>query len=214
MQNILAKRFEELTKAATEIDAKCRPSSNYSEEVVDHHSIVNWKVKAKNLLKSACGPDSVHMQEFVKSESYSMFALNNFKRMQQVLAAAKDDYEGGYLSSVRTLVQAEVFSSELEQAIELLGKKYKAPAAVIAGTVLETGLRELCDRNNVPHGKLDKMNADLAKKGIYTVLMQKRITTLADIRNNAAHGYPDQFNDDDVKGMIADVERFLADYLS
>jgi hypothetical protein len=57
------------------------------------------------------------------------------------------------------------------------------------------------------------MNADLAKAGIYTLLIQKRITALAQIRNDAAHGKPDQFTDADVKGMIADVERFIADYL-
>jgi hypothetical protein len=57
----------------------------------------------------------------------------------------------------------------------------KFAAAVIAGTVLETALRQLC---------LDRMNADLAKAGVYNSLMQKRITALAAIRNRAAHGKP------------------------
>ena len=61
---------------------------------------------------------------------------------------------------------------------------------------------------------MDKMNADLAKKGVYNLLVQKRITTLAQIRNDAAHGKPDQFTEADVTSMISDVERFLADHLS
>jgi hypothetical protein len=84
---------------------------------------------------------------------------------------------------------------------------------VVAGVVLETGLRELCIRHNISEGKLDKMNADLAKAGAYNLLKQKSITALAQIRNDAAHGKPDQFKDEDVRSMIADVGRFLADHL-
>lgn len=34
-------------------------------------------------------------------------------------------------------------------------------------------------------------------------------TALADIRNNAAHGKPSEFTEDDVKSMIGDIESFL-----
>lgn len=134
--------------------------------------------------------------------------------MKAVFLAAREDFEGGYLSSVRTLVQAEMFDSELEQAEELLKGGYVTAAAVIAGVVLETALRELCDRSSIAHGKLDKMNADLAKAGIYSKLVQKRITTLADIRNSAAHGKPEEFTEQDVSAMLQDVCRFLTDYLA
>jgi len=56
------------------------------------------------------------------------------------------------------------------------------------------------------------MNADLAKAGVYNVLVQKRVTTLADIRNKAAHGDITGFNDADVSDMIAQIERFASDY--
>ncbi len=221
MTNALRKRFEELTLEADQIEKSKRNEYNRLLEMnlmqVDSNKLLSWKVKAKNLLEMACGKESQHFEHFVASEtsSYST-SFENLERMMAVFAAAREDFEGGYLSSVRTLVQAEVFGSELEQASELLSKSYKVPAAVIAGTVLETALRELCDRNQppLPHGMIGKMNDALAKAGVYTLLIQKRITTIAQIRNDAAHGKPDQFNADDVKAMIADVERFLADYLN
>ncbi|HFF4507887.1 TPA: DUF4145 domain-containing protein, partial [Acinetobacter baumannii] len=43
---------------------------------------------------------------------------------------------------------------------------------------------------------------------------QKRITALADIRNNAAHGKYDEFTIEDVERMISDIERFLLTYSS
>ena len=137
-----------------------------------------------------------------------------FKRMKSVFIAAMDDYKNGYLTSIKNLIQADVFDSELEQAQELLSNGYSLAAAVIAGVVLETTLRDLCYQNGLAIGKLDKMNSDLAKAGIYNKLQQKRITALADIRNSAAHGKPEEFSSDDVIMMIRDIEQFLAIYLA
>lgn len=112
------------------------------------------------------------------------------------------------------MVQAELFDSELDQARELLSSGYKGPAAVVAGVVLETALKDLCDQHSISHSKLDKMNADLAKAGVYNKLQQKKITALADIRNSAAHGDWQSFSDTEVSEMIRDVESFLATYLA
>lgn len=99
--------------------------------------------------------------------------------------------ESAYLKSVRGLVQAEVFGSELDQARALRESGYIAAAAVVAGVVLETSLRSLCGAAEIAEGKLEKMNADLVKAGTYNVLAQKRVTALAAIRNSAAHGKND-----------------------
>jgi hypothetical protein len=61
---------------------------------------------------------------------------------------------------------------------------------------------------------MDKMNADLARAGIFNRLVQKQLTARADIRNSAAHGRADQFTRDDVSRMIRDVRRFVTDRLS
>jgi hypothetical protein len=133
--------------------------------------------------------------------------------IKAVFLAAREDYEGGYLRSTRSLIQADVFDSELEQAQELLDAGYKSPSAVVAGVVLETSLRELCDQNDIEHGKLDKMNAELAKIGVYKKLQQKQITAIADIRNSAAHGKPEEFKEADVQDMIRDITHFVNEYL-
>ncbi|WP_428614773.1 hypothetical protein [Pseudoalteromonas sp.] len=214
----LSQRYDELADEALRIEGtkvtKQIEYANYDE--INEEMFDEWKVKAKSLIVKTCGNDSEHINAFVKAEqpipmvddSYSVL-----KRVKPVFMAAKDDFQGGFLSSVKNLVQAELFDSELEQAIELLNSGYKGPAAVVAGVVLETTLRDLCTDNSIPHAKLDKMNSDLAKAGVYNKLQQKRITALADIRNSAAHGDWGSFNDIEVKEMIRDVERFLSDHL-
>lgn len=109
------------------------------------------------------------------------------------------------------MIQAEVFDSELDQATELLNNGYHPAAAVIAGVVLETTIRQMCDEEGIGHGKLDKMNSDLTKAGRYNILVQKQVTALADLRNKAAHGQNDQFSMNDVKNMIAEVSRFVTE---
>lgn len=82
----------------------------------------------------------------------------------------------------------------------------------IAGIVLETAIKELCIKNQIDleKKKLTRLNDDLAKAGIYSTLQQKKITALADIRNNAVHGDYEKFNQENVKDMIKDIERFYS----
>jgi hypothetical protein len=218
LNKLFKKRFEELENQASQVE---HSKKTYNSEMfgsttsVDNELLLSWKVKVKNLLFQVCSENSQHFKQFEKEETEGRLGTNYslFKGLKAIFLAAKEDFEGGYLSSVKTLVQAEVFDSELEQASELFSSGYSTAVAVVAGVVLETALRELCDKNGISHGKLDKMNNDLVKAGVYNKLNQKRITALADIRNSAAHGKPNEFTDQDVSNMIRDVYQFLANHL-
>jgi hypothetical protein len=208
-------RFEELLQQADHIESKKHPGNPTmgfgSTFYVDADAFLGWKMKVRNLIASVCGQDSNYFKGLIESETPTMMEsnLSILKRLRAVVAAAKEDYEGGYLNKLKNLIQAEVFDTELEQASELLASGYVGAAAVVAGVVLETGLRQMCLDNNLPVGKLDKMNADLAKAGVYSRLVQKQVTALADIRNSAAHGKPDEFKKEDVSAMVRDVPRIL-----
>jgi hypothetical protein len=208
MQNKLSARFAELA-------AEGSASIKYLR--VDEGELLNWVLKARNLLLHACGDESPYLREFDRVEGWSASSgaerSNKLKMLLASFTAAQSDFDGGYIRTIRSLVQADVFQSEIDQGTELLNKGYKVAAAVIAGTVLETALRELCDRNQIAHSMIGKMNDDLLKKGAYNRLLHKRILAIAQVRNDAAHGNSDQFTDEDVVRMISDVEHFLANYL-
>jgi hypothetical protein len=219
MANLLRfkKRFEELENeiASIEVGKRRMDVDYFNGYEVDRPKLIGWCVKAKNLVSTSCGENSEHYRTLEQAANSLPMANSHdaLLVLQAVFGAAKDDFENGHITSIQSLVQAEVFSDELDQAREILGGKYKTAAAVIAGVVLETALRKLCVRHELSAGGLNKMNADLYKANVYNLLMQKRITTLADIRNNAAHGHPDQFTDADVADMIRQIESFLADHL-
>lgn len=133
-----------------------------------------------------------------------------------VLEAAQRDFAAGALFDMRALISAEILGDFVEQAEALLEAGYWHPAASLSGAVLEDTLRKLCAKRGVPvpdTTKIDRLNADLAKAGVYDKLVQKRITALADIRNNADHGHFDKFTKEDVDDFVKWLRRFSADYL-
>jgi len=219
MPDLYKKRFAELhdqLEAALALKKSVYNQSLGTAEIeIESTALLEWKVKARSLIAQACGTKSEHFKEFEKNQDTGIYGtyLRTLERLKAIFLAAREDYVGGYLRSTRSLIQAEVFDSELEQAKALHQAGYATAAAVIAGVILETSLRELCDRAGIAHAKLDKMNVDLAKAGTYNSLTQKRITALAGIRNAAAHGETSAFTADDVEVMIKDVERFVADSL-
>jgi len=170
-----------------------------------------WATSCLNILDRVFGRQSDHytlFKEYVENCEMYSYAVKAFG----VLKAAKDDYENGFLLETRSLIQAEVFDDFLDQAKHLFDNGYQAPAAVIAGSVLEDGLRKLCVRNGImlpAKPKLDTMNSELAKSSVYNVLTQKRITALADLRNRAAHGNWNEFTADDVAQMIVQIRAFM-----
>jgi hypothetical protein len=133
-----------------------------------------------------------------------------------VVEAARHDFERGLLFDLRALINAELLGDFIEQAERLLKEDYYVPAASLAGAVLEDTLRKLCDKHSMPYPEkttIDRLNSDLARAGICDKLVQKRITALADVRNNADHGKFDKFTREDVEDMVKWLRRFTADYL-
>lgn len=156
------------------------------------------------------GKESIHYTTF--EQRFRHLVYESVGVALGIMKAAKDDYEHNYLFDIRSLIQAEVFDDFLEQAMHLLERGYHGPAAVIAGCVLEDGLRRLCVQNSVPvpsRTTIEPMNVALVKSDVYGVVLKGQISALATIRNTAAHGKWNEFDTKDVEQMISDVQIFM-----
>jgi len=186
---------------------------------VDDVSYVRFRTEALNLVKRSCGENSDHYQQLKTLAEDKNTALNSyyFKDCYGVLEAAARDYEGSMIFQVRAMVAAEVLDDFLEQAEHLFSQGFHVPAASLAGAVLEDTLRKLSESKGIPvpdKTSIDNLNTELAKAGIYEKLVLKRITAIADVRNNADHGHFDKFKKEDVEDMLKWVRHFAADFLS
>lgn len=210
MIDIITKRFQELDAVVDKLVGKTSAGGTG----IQIEQFVKWGASVLNLLERVFGVASSHYQEFQRHfQNYERAYVKEYLHCRAIFRAAKEDYEEGYLFNVRGLVKAEIFDDTLEQANELLRAGYKDPACVVAGVTLESALKELCTRHTIPHAKLDKMNADLCKAGVYNMGWQKQITAWAERRNKAAHGEWTAYNDADVEDLIKGTNRFIAEHL-
>jgi hypothetical protein len=126
----------------------------------------------------------------------------------------------GYLVTMRDLARAEVFSDFLDMAQYLLEEGYKDAAAVLVRGVLEAHLRELCaskgidtthtdTRGKTVSKKVDTMNAELKKAGVYSTTDQKSVTSWYGLGTDAAHGNYDGYTTEQVKLTLQGVRDFL-----
>lgn len=191
---------------------------DYQGSTVDDVAYMRFRTEALNLIKRACGEDSDHYRQMKTLAEDKNTALNSyyFKDCYGVLEAASRDYEGGMIFQIRAMVAAEVLDDFLEQAEHLFEQGFHVPAASLAGAVLEDTLRKLSEAKGISipdKTSIDKLNGELARAGIYDKLVLKRITAIADVRNNADHGHFDKFKKEDVEDMLKWVRRFSADFL-
>jgi hypothetical protein len=178
--SLIQKRLGELAAKGADIAAAKRTEPGHPRgKTIEYASIPDtrgWGTSVLSLLRQAFGDSSVHTQQFQSAFASFGGSLSSFQTMFAIFVAAKEDYEGGYIFSLRGLVKAEVLSDALEQAEELLKSGYKDPACVLIGVSLEIALKELTTRYSLVVAKLDRMNVELCKAGVYNVAKQKQVT--------------------------------------
>ncbi len=190
---------------------------------IPNDAFTEWQTNCISLLDTVVPKSSIHRSSVEKFHSFS-----NIPSSKQFgvsfLKAILQDFEQGFLDNIEHQIDAEVNADFLTQAESLIkfGRSEKAhiPAAVIAGAVLEHGLRTICQSLDPPepletngkHKMMSLLIDALKKRCVYNELTAKQLRSYADIRNAAAHGKFDDFTSSQVENMVSGVGSFLARY--
>lgn len=225
MDKLITQEIEALVAIGEKLvaDAAVSPNGLGHDRVQELMSIT---ARGGQQITRLYGSDSHYFQMFnnaTQTQSFHIMHSNWYLHVSDVvgiLKAVEHDIKSGLLSDFRSLIQAEIFADILEMAEHLHREGYKDAAAVLLGAVLEDSLRKVADANGVStlnsKGKpltIDPLNAMLAKQGVYNALVQKQITSWANLRNDAAHGHFGKYDADQVQQMLLFVQKFCADYL-
>jgi hypothetical protein len=209
---------ERLSRDAARSDSALGP-----ERVEDLGGVI---ARGGQLITRLYGKDSHYhrtFQNLLSKTNITFMHSGNFRPVSEltgILKGVQHDIKSGLLNDFRRLLQAEIFADFLDMAEHLLNEGYKDAAAVLFGAVLEDSLRKIADANAIPttaeNGKsltIDPLNVAIAKTGVYGPLVQKQVTTWANLRNDAAHGHFSKYDLENVKQMLHFVQKFCADYL-
>ena len=213
----LLRRIDELIEQAKAVLGSRYTAQMTGNYYVNSGSMAGFRSASLSFLKLIFGESHPYYLEFEKQTAAN--GLHHAEKGTAILQAARSEIAGGWLSSLKGLIAAELFSDFLDMADHLLEAGYKGPAGVMAGCVIEEHIRQLClkkgievhetkDGRQVPK-KADRLNAELGKAEIYTKLDQKLITAWLDLRNKAAHGKFDEFSNDQVSQMILGITEFM-----
>ncbi|GAA3969163.1 hypothetical protein [Mucilaginibacter dorajii] len=188
-------------------------------DYVSQPDYIAFKAAALSFIDSLYGTEHSYYRLFMGAVNNTY--VSNIESGMKVLAAIKHEIDNGWLTTVKQLVTAEVFSNFLEMAEHLLDEGYKDAAAVMIGSVLEEHLRQLCatygvdthvikGTDNVPK-KASTINEDLKKAGAYGPIQVKQVTAWFGTRNSAAHGHYGEYTLAEVKIMYQGVLNFLSE---
>lgn len=194
-----------------------RVPSQFTGPLVNIGMQEGFRTAALSFIKNLYGEGHPYFTEFderVRGEGVAETEIGI-----NILFAIRKELEDDWLVSIKQLVSADIFSDFLEMSKYLLDQRYKDPAAVMIGSVLEEHLRILCSiysvdvtvlKHGVPvHKNADTINADLVKVSAYGVLEQKSVTAWLDLRNRAAHGKYSEYTQEQVELMYHGVLNFL-----
>ena len=162
------------------------------------------------------GPQACYAEQARDVLKQDIYDGERVIKLVGIVESLKLDVEAGYLNSLEELVHGDMFGDFLEMARYLLQENYKDAAAVIAGSTLESHLRQLCCKHGISTNnadgrpkKADLLNNELASCNAYAKLDQKSITAWLDLRNNAAHGHYGVYSCEQVTLMVDGVRDFI-----
>lgn len=216
-EEVFLKQVDEIHKEFLSL----RNRSQY-EDISDipETETIRFNTRARALIQRICESNSAYLkqsEEIIKKGGYPGYQAYH---LFGVIDSLKADISAGYLQTQTELIHGELFADFLEMAQHLLDEGFKDASAVIAGSSLESHLRQLAIKNSITtevliNGRLtakkaDKLNSDLSSNNVYSKLDLKNVTAWLDLRNKAAHGHYSEYDKNQVDLMIAGIRNFIS----
>jgi hypothetical protein len=211
MELKIKQRFEQLISQG---DKFTKWQTEYGEPNNAHRdNYTGWVAAVKNIVNIVTLESDAYRQELL---NYS----NNVYPHQEFTSILKfilSDIEAGLITSIEDQTKAFVFDELLDHAKDLLNKKQKDPAGIIAGVAFEDTFRNICRKNNISEQdvKLNKLIAEVRKKiDTFNQAKAERAESAANVRTQATHARWNNFDKKDVRATIEITEEFIQSYLN
>ena len=132
------------------------------------------------------------------------------KNQVDILESATKVFESS-LFDIKQIVQADLFDSELDVARELLKNGFIRAAGAVAGVVLESHLKQVCENHqlSIKETSISHYNEALKNKLFIEVPDWRFIQGLGDLRNLCGHKKDREPKKDEVAELIDGVDKII-----
>lgn len=147
----------------------------------------------------------------IKGSCSPLSALPNILQQRQILQACLDKFDSK-IYDLQTVLQADIFDSEIDSARYLLKNGFLRAAGAICGVVLEKHLAKICENHNIKITKKDPSLAtynDALKDIVYDTIEWRRMQRLADLRNLCDHNKDREPTKEEVEELISGADRVI-----
>lgn len=131
--------------------------------------------------------------------------------IQHGIIASLESRLSSVLTDIRSILQADLFDSELDAAKNLLSNGHVRAAGSLAGVVLEGHLKNLCIKYKVrlpkPNPALSDYYQELYKAKIIDNTQRTRLQYLGTIRNLCSHKKDSEPTEQEVSDLIAETHK-------
>ncbi|MEQ8254452.1 MAG: hypothetical protein RKE52_04875 [Marinovum algicola] len=139
-------------------------------------------------------------------------AIPEFTQQLNMVKAAREKLDSA-LIDLTTLLQADIFDSEIESAQALAKAGFLRGAGAICGVVLEKHLLQVCDAHSIKIRKknpgISDLNQALRDNDVITVPQWRFNQHLADIRNLCDHAKGRDPEKEEIQDLLSGTEKVL-----
>lgn len=139
-------------------------------------------------------------------------AIPEFEQQLNIVKAARELLEST-LIDLTSILQADLFDSEVDSARALVKSGFVRASGAICGVVMEKHLGHVCDVHKITIRKkkptISDFNDKLKESDVITVPQWRFIQHLADIRNICDHAREREPSKEEVGDLISGTEKIL-----
>ena len=134
-----------------------------------------------------------------------------FLRQVNMIQSCLDTFDSK-IFDIQTILQADIFDSEIDSAKHLLKMGFLRASGAVCGVVIEKHFAGVCINHNITITKKNPSIADYndnLKDVVYDTIEWRRIQRLGDLRNLCDHNKDREPTKDEVNELIAGTERII-----
>ncbi|MBQ2904271.1 MAG: hypothetical protein IJE48_07730 [Clostridia bacterium] len=138
-------------------------------------------------------------------------ALSCIYSQHKILCGCLDTFDSK-IYNIQTLLQADIFDSEIDSAKHLLKRGFFRAAGAVCGVLIEKHFSIVCQNHHITTKKKSPTIADyneVLKDNVYDTIEWRRIQRLGDLRNLCDHNKDREPTKEEVEELISGTERII-----